>query len=567
MPSLLRSRNPTHDPLRLKQSIKKESLRNYGTELSSPTVLSPQCNTPSYKAYLPTPTGSCEDLFALCKKKTSKTERPLQLPAWVYRAFDMVVPTAAFGAVALCFLGPLIFPKAYLLFLLSYFCMFFYFSCAQLYRFRKSSQKIIHNISNPINAHISHVHVFIIPNYAEPLPLLRKTIDRLAGHTFAAEQYVIVLGMEETEEGCEEKAEILCEEFSGKFRDIIVSVHPKDIPGESRGKGSNVNHACRYANKVLTSRGIPLKQLIVTVSDSDAAIPELYINHLEKELSLAEDPYKSVFCPPIFFGRNAHQIPAAVRATDITWSVMVMQNLSNTQGVMFPASSYSLSMTLCENVGYWDTGFDAIGEDLHMMLKCFYKGDARAVPIFVPLNFTNIQAETYATTLKARYTQAKRHYYGLSDVSYALRQTMETPVSSSVSTMYARALCCMRVLEAQLLPATSGYFVMLSTLVFEFLRPDFLRGEWLLVFNAIQLFASINVIPLLCSFIYYEMLHKKLDEKMWGGAGRSWGKIFDYLWLPVSAFFFMTVPSTEACIKLWKGGEGVYVVSEKMGEE
>lgn len=87
-----------------------------------------------------------------------------------------------------------------------------------------------------------------------------------------------------------------------------------------------------------------MKKMMVTVCDSDAAIPELYITQLEKTIIETHDPYSTVFCPPIFFSRNSLNVPAAVRVTDIMWSIMVMQNFANSRGLMFPCSSYTLSM-------------------------------------------------------------------------------------------------------------------------------------------------------------------------------------------------------------------------------
>ncbi|RUS33766.1 hypothetical protein BC938DRAFT_484043 [Jimgerdemannia flammicorona] len=58
----------------------------------------------------------------------------------------------------------------------------------------------------------------------------------------------------------------------------------------------------------------------------------------------------------------------------------------------FPCSTYSQSMVLAERVGYWDVDADSFGEDMHTWLKCFFKteGAARTVPIFVPINLTNV---------------------------------------------------------------------------------------------------------------------------------------------------------------------------------
>lgn len=69
--------------------------------------------------------------------------------------------------------------------------------------------------------------------------MLRSTVARLASHRGARTNYVVVLAMEGTEKGHEAKANVLYHDFRGRFKDLVVSVHPAGIPGEARGKGSN----------------------------------------------------------------------------------------------------------------------------------------------------------------------------------------------------------------------------------------------------------------------------------------------------------------------------------------
>jgi len=87
-----------------------------------------------------------------------------------------------------------------------------------------------------------------------------------------------------------------------------------------------------------------MKSMFLTISDADSAIPEIYIPALEKAVRECEDPYMTMFSPPMVFSRNSMEVPAAVRVTDYIWSVMVAQNLSNARGINFPCSTYSLSM-------------------------------------------------------------------------------------------------------------------------------------------------------------------------------------------------------------------------------
>lgn len=73
--------------------------------------------------------------------------------------------------------------------------------------------------------------------------------------------------MEEAEEKAEAKAETLVARFSDSFLDVSYTVHPCGIPGEQRGKGSNL---CWAANSVLNSLAKPslnIDNIIITVMD------------------------------------------------------------------------------------------------------------------------------------------------------------------------------------------------------------------------------------------------------------------------------------------------------------
>ncbi|CAJ0754235.1 9879_t:CDS:2 [Entrophospora sp. SA101] len=480
------------------------------------------------------------------------------------------------------------------------------------------------------------VHAFIIPNYDEPEPLLRDTIKRLSQHRNASSTYVIILAMEESELNYASKGSSLQKNFDGYFLDFIITAHPKDLPGESRGKGSNVAYAAKEACKHFARKHIDKRRVVFTITDSDSAIPELYVRHVEKALTESEEPYATICSPPIFFSRNALDVPAAVRVTDIMWSIMVMQNLSNRRGLAFPCSTYSLSMILAEKVGFWDTDKDAVGEDLHMWLKCFFKtgGVARSVPIFVPINLTNVQTAGYMSNIYARFVQAKRHYNGVADVAYSLKSAFtdhhnnatahtnsngykngyllnEKKLSSTIiphapiiskpitkknlsSSPGRRSLssCLMscsfidklevvfHVLEAHMIPCTSGWLMIAAIPIIQLILAYSTLFEYYLgvqnplqtdlfyasMFSLVQVVSLFLPIPLLLCAMIYEGLHKIIDEELFKKTSetRSWKNYTDYVWLPVSALLFMTLPSTMACVKRLSRKEEKYIVSEKV---
>ncbi|KAG2227100.1 hypothetical protein INT45_003830 [Circinella minor] len=548
---------------------------------------------------------------------------------------EWVAPIVSLLSLAILPLGPILFPRAYLILLFTYFFVFLYSQVNHLCKFYLTARRMRRTI-NKWNARLAamgpkfpnssnntsttttptnidlmddsiassssriespnftrgrivdieeklqyyedprFIHAFIIPNYCEPEALLRDTINRLASHRNAQTHYIIILAMEQSEAGYEEKGKRIQEAFTGQFLQFIITGHPSNIPGESRGKGSNVAYAARYGCTELSER-IDRRRVILTVTDSDSAIPELYVREMEDTLNKSDDPYHLLLAPPIFFSRNCFEVPAAVRVTDITWSAMVMANLGNSRGIAFPCSTYSLSMVLAERVGYWDTGADAVGEDMHMFLKCFFKtdGQARTVAIHVPINLTNVQTNGYLSNINARYIQAKRHYNGVADVAYTLRNAMKQHNNRWYDTM----LVCLKVLEAHMIPVTSGWlmfaavplmqlilfppyplFAIITPMENPILTSEFYANLW----NIVRLVTVFLPFPLFGTLAVYEHMHRSVDRELLHKVeSRRWTNLFDYVTLPIAAWLFMTLPSTLACVKRLRRTEEQYIVSEK----
>ena len=114
------------------------------------------------------------------------------------------------------------------------------------------------------------------------------------------------------------------------------------------------------------------------------------------------------------------------------WAGAGLSNLYNGSSVCIPTSVYSLPMTLAERVGGWDTGPGAIGEDMHMYLKCFFalSGNLKVKIIYAAASQCNVSSNLegfsgFVDGLRARYKQALRHMWGALDTGYAVRQAIE----------------------------------------------------------------------------------------------------------------------------------------------
>ncbi|UNI21027.1 hypothetical protein JDV02_007058 [Purpureocillium takamizusanense] len=278
----------------------------------------------------------------------------------------------------------------------------------------------------------SIIHVIIIPNYKEELDTLRETLEVLASHPQAHYSYDIYLGMEQREVNAEPKALGLIEEFSKRFRSIDYTLHPADIPGEAAGKGSNVGWAARNLSAKYSMA--VRRDVIVTGIDADSHLSSRYFADITSmHMAFPDTATTTLYAAPIIFDRNAHRVPAIVRVADILWGAAGMSGLYRGSAVAPPTSVYSLPLELVDRVGGWDCDAEAIGEDLHMYLKCFFalNGHLTCRTVLSPVSQSNVTGggkggiRGTVVDMTARYKQALRHMWGALDTGFAMRQVVD----------------------------------------------------------------------------------------------------------------------------------------------
>ncbi|KAJ6105308.1 hypothetical protein N7523_010118 [Penicillium sp. IBT 18751x] len=218
------------------------------------------------------------------------------------------------------------------------------------------------------------IYAIILPNLGEDFDVLRTTIQVLASHPRAQSQYEVYLAMEQKENGSPEKAQKLAYTFENSFHRFRTTFHPAGIPGEIAGKSSNVAFAARHIVDVHRSA---LREnhcnVIITVMDADTHLSQDYFTEIQRLHSLhLNAANRSLYCCPIIFDRNAHETPIFVRCADLLWAFAGISTMYPGSSMAIPTSVYSLPLSLVEQVGGWDSDPTAIGEDMHMLLKCYF---------------------------------------------------------------------------------------------------------------------------------------------------------------------------------------------------
>lgn len=149
-------------------------------------------------------------------------------------------------------------------------------------------------------------------------------------------------------------------------------------------------------------------------------------------LANPETATTTLYSAPIIFDRNAHLVPMLVRVADILWCAAGLSGLYTSSSIRPPTSVYSVPLELVDRVGGWDADPEAIGEDLHMYLKCFFalNGNLTQRTVLAPVSQTNVSGggkgiRGHVAGFRARYKQAMRHMWGALDSGYAIRKVVE----------------------------------------------------------------------------------------------------------------------------------------------
>ena len=100
---------------------------------------------------------------------------------------------------------------------------------------------------------------------------------------------------------------------------------------------------------------------MLTIIDSDSWAPNHYFSEVDCYLRRNKEKInKVIFSAPQIFTRNSFKVPVVVRIYDMMHSMIHLANLP-ALFFSFPLSNYTLSYTLLEKIGFWDTNADAVG--------------------------------------------------------------------------------------------------------------------------------------------------------------------------------------------------------------
>lgn len=271
-------------------------------------------------------------------------------------------------------------------------------------------------------------HLVIIPNYNEPIVILRRTLNALKEQYQADKRITIILAMEATEEGCVEKAKILEKEFLHYFKNFYFTVHPSGLPNEMQCKSANEAWAARWAKRKLVDKlSYNIDHICVTAMDADTRWHPQHFFALTALFALDDNRYMRFWQAPMRYHGNIWEINPLLRIVNAYATAFELSYLASPWWLAMPMSSYALSLRLLDMSGYWDG--DVIADEWHMFIKAYFArgGDVSLKEIMLPFMADATIGNNLLDELTERYRQTLRHAWGSKEVGYMIAKMMEHP--------------------------------------------------------------------------------------------------------------------------------------------
>lgn len=400
-------------------------------------------------------------------------------------------------------------------------------------------------------------HAIIIPEYKEPIHILRRTLENFAHQDFPLARLIIVLATEDKDPMAKSTALILKKEFGSRFGHFLITRHILHN-GEVIGKSSNMSWAAKKLVAAANDWKLPIGQITVTSCDADALIHPKYFSYLTHEF--LNDPLREYhfYQGAVMFYSNIWRIPLPNRFLNTLNSIWNLASLSQKEKLI-NFSTYSLALSTAKNSGYW--AVDVIPEDYHMFFQVyFHLGEkVKVKPIFLPIYVDAAESHGFFPTFVNQYEQAKRWAWGVTDIPYVIREVFlhgEIKLSDRIKRL-------VRLLEHHIFWPANWFLLTIGSAIPPLVNPAFART--VLGHNLSRISSTILTLSTVFLIIVFIIDWRIKPPKPKEYPGWKLPLLYlQWLTLPVISFFLSALPGLDAHTRMLLGKKLEYRVTEKI---
>jgi len=403
-------------------------------------------------------------------------------------------------------------------------------------------------------------HLIFLPTYQEEYDIVHGTLRSLSENTYDNKRMIIVLCGEEADRARFENVSARAlTEFGLVFKKLYTTIHPRGLPDEIPGKGSNLHFAGNEIAQHLANDFPEIKDehIIVSAFDIDTIAHPQYFSLLTYLYCTVENPTRTSFQPVTLFSNNIWTASAPVRIGAFGTTFWLFAELARPER-LWTFSSHSMPWKMLKDVGFWQK--DIVSEDSRIFMQAFmhYHGDYRVTPVFLPVSMDAVFGKTYFESLKALYVQMRRWAWGIEHLPYLIdgfRNDPLIPLRTKIKYVFNH-------IEGMFTWATAP----LIMFVLGWLPLWLAKGESNAIVQAapftleqLMQFAMIGV--LISAALALTLLPRRPDQVH----KHIWiVMIFQWILLPITFILFGSIPAIDAQTRLMLGKYLGFKVTKKV---
>lgn len=452
-------------------------------------------------------------------------------------------------ALILSFLAPIVVAIFIILFDFYWLLKVAYLSLHQISSFLEMKKNLKTNWLEKLNQFPNWqkiYHLIILPFYKEGEEIVEGSCQALVETKYPKDKMIVVLTTEEKAGPESQKVtKIIKRKFSKKFFKFLITTHPKNLPGEMAGRGSNTRWAIKEAEeKIIKSLKIPEKNVIVSTFDIDTKpYPQYFscltFNYLNNR--------KASYQPIPVYNNNIWLAPAFSRVISTSGTFWQMMQQERPE-ILVTYSSHSTPLKVLQKIGYPN---NVVSDDSRIFLKAFlfYDGDYQVIPLHYPISMDAVLSKNLLRTIINQYRQQRRWAWGCNDIPFLLfgflknkKISLSQKLRHSLNILdgfWSWATASLMIFFLGWLPLILGGEKFNVTLLFYNL-PGLTR-------NLMTLAMIGMLISCIISFLILPPRPKNFNRF------RNISLIFQWLLLPFTLIFFGAFPALEAQTRLMLG--------------
>ncbi|MCX6784660.1 MAG: glycosyltransferase family 2 protein [Candidatus Komeilibacteria bacterium] len=265
-------------------------------------------------------------------------------------------------------------------------------------------------------------HIIFLPMVNEPFAVVDRTLTAILDNHYPSDKlYVVLAGEERAQEHFSTIVPQVEAKYANSFKKIIITLHPKDVPDEIIGKGSNLHYAGREVKKFVDDEGLDYDKIIVSSFDIDTCVAPNYFDYLTYLFITTPNPTHKSYQPLAFYHNNVWESDPFTRVAANSTTFWLLTDLARAER-LFTFSSHSMSWRMLTDIGFWQK--DIVTEDSRIFLQGFfrYQGDYQVVPMYTYVSMNTVYMGSLWRSLVNQYKQMRRWAWGVEHLPYMIKK-------------------------------------------------------------------------------------------------------------------------------------------------